>query len=85
MEKTFLKQMINFSKTAFDNTFTAMVSFQDQIEAVSTKTIEQAAWLPEEGIKAINDWVGACKKGREDFKKAVDENYGKVEEFFSSN
>jgi hypothetical protein len=30
----------------------------------------------------INEWVKAYKKGRGDFKKAVDENFKRVEDFF---
>lgn len=43
--------------------------------------MNQATWLPEEGRKAIKDWVAAFKKGREDYKKAVDEAFKKVEEY----
>ena len=46
-------------------------------------TIEQSAWLPMDGKKAINEWTEACKKGRDDFKKMVDENFSKTEGFFA--
>ena len=78
------KQMIDFQKTTFDNTFSAMVMLQEQTERMTNTLLDQAAWLPEEGKKAINDWVKAYKKGREDFKKIVDENFTKVEDFFTS-
>ena len=78
------KQMIDFQKTTFDNTFSAMVMMQEQTERMANTILEQAAWMPEEGKKAVSDWVKAYKKGREDFKKAVDENFKKVEDFFAS-
>jgi hypothetical protein len=78
------KQMIDFQKTTFDNTFSAMVMMQEQTERMANTILEQAAWMPEEGKKAVSDWVKAYKKGREDFKKAVDENFKKVEDFFTS-
>jgi len=37
--------------------------------------LEQAPMLPAEGKKAIADWMKAYKKGREEFKTAVDESY----------
>ena len=77
------KQMINFQKTTFDNTFSVMVMLQEQTERMANTLLEQAAWMPEEGKKAINDWVKAYKKGREDFKKTADQNYKKAENFFS--
>ena len=45
--------------------------------------IEQSAWLPKDGKKAINEWTEACKKGQDDFKKLVDENFSKAEGFFA--
>ena len=78
------KQMIDFQKTTFDNTFSAMVMLQEQTERMASTLLDQATWMPEEGKKAINDWVSAYKKGREDFKKSVDDNFKKVEDFFNS-
>jgi hypothetical protein len=78
------KQMIDFNKTAYDNSFGAMVMVQEQTEKMVGGMLEQATWLPEEGKKAITEWSGACKKGAEDFKKAVDDNFGKMKNFFAS-
>ena len=76
--------MIEFNKATFDNTFNAMVMLQEQAERLANTLLEQATWLPEEGKKVIEEWVEAYKKGREDFKKAADENFKRVEDFFSS-
>jgi hypothetical protein len=78
-----LKQMLDFNKTAYDNSFGAMLTIQEQNEKMVNTFLEQAAWMPEEGKKLIRDWVGAYKKGCEDFKKTADENYRKVDEFFA--
>jgi hypothetical protein len=78
------KQMIDFQKTMFDNTFNAMVLVQEQTERTANTLLDQATWMPEEGKKAITDWVNAYKKGREDFKKGVDENFKRVEDFFTA-
>ena len=84
MEPNFmLKQMLNFNKTAFDNSFTAMLTIQEQNAKMVNTFLEQATWMPEEGKKLIRDWVNAYKKGCEDFKKAANENYKKVDEFFA--
>jgi len=81
-QKQIATQMIEFNKTAFDNTFSTMVGLQDQTEKMVSGFLEKAPWFPEEGKKVINDWVNACKKGREDFKNAYDENYKKVADYF---
>lgn len=84
-QKKLLKQMIDFNKAAFDNTFNAMVMLQEQTEGLANTVLEQATWLPEEGKKAINEWVSAYKKGREDYKKIVDESFKKVEDYFTGS
>jgi len=78
------KQMIDFNKATFDNTFSAMAMLQEQTEKLVASYLEQATWLPEEGKKVVNDWIGAYKKGCDDFKKAVEGNFKKVEDFFAS-
>lgn len=81
--KQIAKQMIQFNKAAFDNTFEAMTTLQEQTEKMVTMFLEQVPLIPAEGKKAINEWLKAYKKGRTDFKAAVDDNYKKVEEFFT--
>lgn len=83
-QKQLVKQMVDFNRAAFNNTFNAMTMLQDQSERVAATLLEQATWLPEEGKKAINEWAASFKKGRDQFKKYVDESYGKVEEFFTN-
>ncbi len=77
------KQIVEFQKTTFDNTFNAMVVLQEQTEKMIKAMMDQSPFLPEEGKKAVNEWIGAYKKGREDFKKMVEDNFKKVEDFFA--
>ena len=82
-QKKLFKQMLDFNQSAFENSFNAMVMLQEQAERVGNTILDQATWLPEEGRKAVRDWVDAFKKGREEFKGMVDENYKRVEAYFS--
>ncbi|MEN6621425.1 MAG: hypothetical protein ABFD50_07755 [Smithella sp.] len=82
--KQIAKQMIDFSKSAFDNSFEAMAILQDQTEKMVSSLIEQNSMIPEEGKKAISDWISSYKRGRSDLKTAADENFKKVESFFTS-
>jgi len=84
-QKQIFKQMIDFQKAAFDNTFNAMVMIQEQTERMASSLLDQATWLPEEGRKVINEWVDAYKNGRETFKTTVDENFKKVEDFLAGS
>lgn len=81
--KQVTKQMIEFNKTAFDNSFNAMAALQEQTERMINMFIDQSPWLPEDGRKVIRDWSKAFRKGREDFKKSVDDSYKKVETLFA--
>lgn len=81
--KQIVKQMIDFNKTAFDNSFDAMAVLQDQSEKMVNTILEQNTFIPEEGKKAVSDWIKSYKKGRDEFKAAADESFKKVEAFFS--
>ncbi len=78
-----MKQMMDFYKAGFDNSFKAFVMIQEQMERMSTTTMEQFMAVPEEAKKAFQDWSKTYKKGCEDFRKAVDENFKRVEGFFA--
>lgn len=80
--KQIAKQMIVFNKTAFDNNFRAMQALQEQTERLVGRFWEKSPMFPEDGKKAIADWIAAYKKGCDDFKNVVDDNFQKVEEFF---
>lgn len=75
--------MIDFQKATFDNSFSAMSALQEQGEKMVNVFLDQANWLPEEGRKAVSNWIDAYKEGRGKFKEAVEENFEKVEEYFS--
>ena len=45
--------------------------------------LNQAPGLPEEGKKAVKDWMSAYRTGCNDYKKIVDDHYAKVEEYFA--
>ncbi len=81
-QKQIFKQMVEFNKGAFNNAFNAMVMIQDQTETLAETMLNQATWMPAEGKKAMQDWVNSFKKGRDDYKKAIDEAFLKVEEYF---
>jgi hypothetical protein len=79
-----LKQMLDFNKTAFDNSFKAMLTIGEQNEKMVNTFLTQATGVPEEGKKLIQNWVDAYNKGCQDFKKTADDNYKKVADFFEA-
>lgn len=84
-QKQIAKQMVQFNKTAFDNSFKAMSLVYEQNEKMMEAFLGQAGWLPEEGRKALKEWMASYKKGCQDFKKMVDDNYTKVESYFADS
>jgi polyhydroxyalkanoate synthesis regulator phasin len=82
-QKLLFKQMLDFQKSTFDNSFKAMTTLQEQGEKMVNMFVEQAPWLPKEGKQVVTDWVNAYRKGREEFKKIVESNFEKVQEYFS--
>ena len=78
-------QMIDFQKTMFNNGFNTMVMFQDQAEKMSNSLMDQAPWVPEEGKKAVTQWVNAFKEGRENFKKTIDEGFDNMQTLFTES
>ena len=81
--KKVAKQTFDFYKSTFNNTFNAMMMLQEQTEKVMNMYVEQTTGFPEEGKKAINEWIKAYKKGSADFKSAVDESFKRLEGFFA--
>jgi hypothetical protein len=80
-QKQMAAQMIQFNKAAFDNSFNAINMVCDQNQKMLETFLTQATWLPEDGKKAVRDWMKAYKTGCKDFKKLVDDNYSKVESY----
>jgi polyhydroxyalkanoate synthesis regulator phasin len=79
--KNITEQTFDFYKSTFNNTFNAMMMLQEQAQKVVDMYLEQTTGFPEEGKKAINEWIKAYKKGSADFKSAVDESFKRIEGF----
>ena len=82
--KQIAKQMVDFNKKAFDASFEAMAAMQEQTEKMVTTMMQQSQFFPDEGNKLITDWLKTYKKGREEFKASANENFKKVDAFFSA-
>ena len=76
------KQMIDFNRNTFENTFGAMCLMQEQSEKILNTFVEQVPWIPGEGKKAIADMAATFRKSCSEFKKAVSENFGRMEAYF---
>ena len=77
------KQMIALQRTAFDNSYAAMSTAQDQTEVMINGYVEQFPWVTDEGKKQMKEVFSVAKKARDDFKKAVEQGYAKLEELLN--
>lgn len=78
----FQKQLLEFQKSAFDNTFNVLETMQEQQEELITRLIEQAPALPEEGREALKTWVASYRKGREEFRLSADKSFDLLQQYF---
>ena len=74
------KQMIDLQKVSFDGMINSLILMWEQTGSV----LEGAAWLPEEGKKALKQWVDMNTKACENLKSAVDTGYSNLDKIFGT-
>ena len=75
------KQMVDFYKTSFDNSFNTMMMLQEQMDRLDAMYGGQMVNLPEEAKKDMAEWTKSYKKNCTEFKKVVDDGFQKLESF----
>ncbi len=78
-----LKQMAQMNNMDFDNSFNMMMSAFEQNKLMLNTFLSQPSSLPEEGKKAIEEWLQNYRKGCEGLKKMADDGYAMVEKYIS--
>lgn len=78
-----VQQMMDFQKTALDNTYNTMCMIQGQAEKMTESFFSSNTLIPEDSKKMLQEWMLTIKKGQADFKKTMDENFKKFESFSS--
>jgi hypothetical protein len=76
------KQMIDFHKTAFNNTFDIVMAVQDQSEKITRSWCEKSGILPDQSKKMIHDWGNVIKKSLGEYKKVVNHGFDTIETCF---
>ena len=83
--KKIVKQMMDFHKTSFENSFSTMAMHQNQTEKLLKTFVDQIPGISDEGKKVIDQWSDVYKKGIDDLKKIIYEGYAKIGEFLENN
>ncbi|HQG31808.1 MAG TPA: hypothetical protein PLA83_07765 [Deltaproteobacteria bacterium] len=80
-QKSMMKQAMDFQKETIDNVYKGIISVQEQAEKSLGFFLDRIPWIPEESKNVILEWGKMYKKGRDDFKKAFDDGYDKMESY----
>jgi len=80
-QKYVARQLITFQKNAFDNNYYTMKALYERTEKVLDQFWELSPMFPEQGKKAISEWLHSYKKGCEDFKKVMDDKFAELEDY----
>jgi hypothetical protein len=79
----FTKQIVDFQKMAFTNWISATTMVQDHTTSAVNTILNQNAWIPEQGRKAAEEWMGACQQEQVRFKNLVEKSFSSVEQLLS--
>jgi len=82
--KKMIKQMVEFNKTTYENSFKGIALLQQQTERMTKTMVDQATWLPDEGKKALDSLSDVYKSAYDNFKTMMDDNFKKVEAYLSA-
>ena len=74
------KQMIDMQKASAEIMFKNLIAMWNQTAVFS----KAAAWLPEDGRRAIGQWAEINRKTCEGLKIAMESGYANLEKFFPS-
>ncbi len=77
------RPMVEFNKTAYENSLKGITMLQEQNEKMTKTMIDQATWLPDEGKKALDSMAEFYKSAFDNFKTIMDDNFKKAEKYLS--
>jgi hypothetical protein len=81
-ENDMFKTMIELNRTAFINGYNAVATVQEQSEKMMNTFMENNGFMPKEGQKVVDQWVGLYKTGQKEYKKMMDDSFDTFEGLF---
>lgn len=79
-----LKEILDANKMAFENTYQAMCTVQNQAEEMSNMWLKQFNLAPQNLQNVQNDWLNLVKKERDNWKKTIDMGFQSLEKMFTA-
>jgi hypothetical protein len=74
------EDVVKLAKFSFDTAYNNMVKIQDLQEKILKETISVTKEIQTDATKVMDKFIDDAKKGREDFKKVVEDGFSKVAE-----
>ncbi|MDY6795827.1 MAG: hypothetical protein SWK76_11230 [Actinomycetota bacterium] len=78
--KMMQKMMIEGMRAGMRASFDAMNAMQEQVEKMWRMLLEQSGDMQKEGEKALAEWLENMRKGREEFRRNMEDGVRKMEE-----
>ncbi|MDY0162989.1 hypothetical protein [Desulfobotulus sp.] len=82
-QKTFVKSLLGYNKTAFDQFLSASNMAQEQMEKLAEILFLQES-TPEESRKMVEDWLGNLRQGRKDIQESLENSFRQLETYMLS-
>jgi len=79
------KQMIEYQRTLFENTYKVMTVIQDYSGNMIQGYLKQFPWMTEDSRKPLVDSFEFLKTARNDYKKAIDQGFDRWEKQADDN
>lgn len=80
----YIGQIISYNKTAHENLFGAYTRFTEETEKAALGIIEKLGFAFGGNNEVFHEMSGMLKKGRENYKKAIDQSFEKAEAYIKA-
>jgi len=79
-QKAMQKMAVEGMRSGMLMTFDTMNSVQEQMEKMWKTLLDQGGELQKEGEKVLSEWLDNMRKGREEFRRNLEEGLRKMED-----
>lgn len=79
-QRSMHKMVVEAMRSGMLMTFDAMNSVQEQMEKMWKTLLDQSGELQKEGEKIMSEWLENLRKGREEYRRNLEEGLRRMEE-----
>lgn len=83
--KELIKQIIEFNRTTFNNSYDTALMIGNQAESITNSFMEaHPEIVPDASRKIYDEWSASVKKGFTDLQDNINTGFNKFEDYFTS-